>query len=326
MARSPRLFIPDAVYHVYCRTARGEMVFSNPDEAREFVDVLADVKRLHGFEVLAWCLMGNHYHVVIRTRRFPLWRSMARIQSRVARGHNRRRRILGRLWQSRYKARVVLNDIYYRQLLAYVHLNPVAAKLVVDPAAHPWSGHSALIGQVPATLVDVGPALVGFGETLQESRQAYLEQIRLVAEARWLDAGVRKLPWWEKVSNDDQLIEEEDAQDAVDFRGEAVFCAPSNRIDLELAASLVCEATGSSIADLSGRSTSVDISLVRKALATLAVNHLGHSVADVAGLLRKHPGSVSRWLKTPRSTDGHDDSLITILETIAEISGDLNKL
>ena len=47
MARSPRLFIPDAVYHVYCRTARGEMVFSNPEEAREFVDVLADVKRLH---------------------------------------------------------------------------------------------------------------------------------------------------------------------------------------------------------------------------------------------------------------------------------------
>jgi len=221
---------------------------------------------------------------------------------------------------------VVLDDMYYRQLLAYVHLNPVAAKLVVDPAAHPWSGHSALVGQVPAILVDVGPALVGFGETLQESRQAYLEQIRLVAEARWLDAGVRKLPWWEKVSNDDQLIEEEDAQDAVDFRGEAVVCAPSNRIDLELAASLVCEATGSSIADLSGRSTSVDISLVRKALATLAVNHLGHSVADVAGLLRKHPGSVSRWLKTPRSTDGHDDSLSAILETVAEISGDLNKL
>lgn len=326
MARSPRLFIPDAIYHVYCRTARGEMVFSNPDEANEFVDVLADVKRLHGFEVLAWCLLGNHYHIVIRTRSFPLWRSMARIQSRVARGHNRRRRVLGRLWQSRYKARVVLDDLYYRQLLAYVHLNPVAARLVVDPAAHQWSGHSALIGQVPGKLVDVGPALVGFGETLQESRQAYLEQIRLVAESRWLDAGVRRLPWWEKVSNDDQLIEEEDAKDAVDFRGEAVFCAPPNRIDLELVASLVCEAAGSSMADLSGRSTSVDISLVRKALATLAVNHLGHSVADVADLLRKHPGSVSRWLKTPCGTDGHDGSLSAILETVAEISSDLKKL
>lgn len=60
MARSPRLFIPGAVYHVYCRTARGEMVFSDHTEAAEFVDTIADVKRLHGFLVLAWCLMGNH--------------------------------------------------------------------------------------------------------------------------------------------------------------------------------------------------------------------------------------------------------------------------
>ncbi len=302
------------------------MVFSNPDEAHEFVDVLADVKRLHGFEVLAWCLMGNHYHIVIRTRSFPLWRSMARIQCRVARGHNRRRRILGRLWQSRYKARVVLHDMYYRQLLAYVHLNPVAAKLVVDPAAHPWSGHPALIGQVPAKLVDVGPALAGLGETLQESRKAYLEQVRLVAEARWLDTGVRKLPWWEKVSNDDQLVEEKDAQNAVDFRGEAILGVSSIRIDVALAASLICEATGTSLADLRGRSTSVGISLVRKALATLAVDHLGHSVADVADLLRKHPGSVSRWLKTPRRTDGHDDSVSAILESVAELSSDLKKM
>ena len=302
------------------------MVFSKPDEAHEFVEVVADIKKLHAFEVLAWCLMGNHYHIVIRTRSFPLWRSMARIQSRVARGHNRRRRILGRLWQSRYKARVVFDDRYYRQLLAYVHLNPVAAGLVEDPAAHPWSGHSALIGQIPAKLVDVDPALVGFGGTLEKSRKAYLEQVRLVAEARWIDAGVRKLPWWKKVSNDDQLIEEEDAQDAVDFRGETVSCVPSNRIDLELAAGLVCEATGSSMADLRGRSTSAGISLARKALATLAVDHLEHSVADVADLLNKHPGSVSRWLKTPCSTDEHDDSVSAILDIATELSSDLTKM
>ncbi len=322
MARSPRLFIPDSIYHVYCRTARGEMVFSDPEEACEFIEISSDVKRLHGFDVLAWCLMGNHYHLVIRTRTIPLWRSMARIQSRVARGHNRRRRILGRLWQSRYKARVVFDDIYYRQLIAYVHLNPVAAGLVEDPAAHPWSGHSALIGKIPPRLVDVGPALVGFGDSLQESRNAYLDQVRLVAEAKWFDAGVRNLPWWEKVSNDDQLVDEEDAQDAVDFRGEAVYCDTSNRMDLKLAAKLVCEAAATSIADICGRSTSVGVSLARKTLATLAVDHLGHSVADVADLLRKHPGSVSRWLKTPRGTDGHDDSVSAILKTVAELSND----
>ena len=80
-----------------------------------------------------------------------------------------------------------------------------------DPPAHLWSGHSALIGRVPNTLVDVVPALQGFGETLEESRKACLEQLRLVANARWIDAGVRKRPVWKKVSNNDQLLSQLDA-------------------------------------------------------------------------------------------------------------------
>jgi REP element-mobilizing transposase RayT len=67
MARSPRIFFPGAIYHVYCRTARGEMVFSDPLDAHEFVDTVADIKRLHGFLVLGWCLMSNHYHLLVQT-------------------------------------------------------------------------------------------------------------------------------------------------------------------------------------------------------------------------------------------------------------------
>jgi hypothetical protein len=79
------------------------------------------------------------------------------------------------------------------------------------------------------------------------------------------------------------------------------------------------EATNSSMADLCGRSTSVGVSLARKSLAILAVDHLGHSVADVADFLRKHPGSVSRWLKTPRSTDRNNDLVLAILKTAATL-------
>jgi len=67
MARSPRIFFPDAIYHVCCRTARGEMAFSDLLETREFVETVADVKRLHGFRLFAWCLMGNQYHLVIQS-------------------------------------------------------------------------------------------------------------------------------------------------------------------------------------------------------------------------------------------------------------------
>jgi putative transposase len=322
MARSPRLFFPGAVYHVYCRTARGEMVFSDPLEVTEFVDTIGDVKRLHGFFVLAWCLMGNHYHLVIRTQDVPLWRSMARIQCRVARGHNRRRRVLGRLWQSRYKARVVRDDGYFKQLLAYVHLNPVAAGLVEDPAAYPWSGHAALIGKRPPRLVDAHAALRGFGEGVVGAREVYLEQVRAVAEVRWLDSGVRNLPWWENVSNDDQFIESKDADNAVDYRGELVPFSSKGRIALNQAVTLVCNATGFTVDALRGRSRSTEIALARKAFAILAVHYLGHSVADVAMILQKHPGSVSRWLETPRGTQDNTELFSEILESKPGLDAD----
>ena len=108
MPRKLRFFLPGAICHVYSRVARGEHVFDEPGEAGEFVRIVKDVRDLDGFSVLAWCLMGNHYHLVIRTGEVVLWRSMARIQGRVARSYNRRHRFFGRLWQSRYKARIIV--------------------------------------------------------------------------------------------------------------------------------------------------------------------------------------------------------------------------
>ena len=67
MPRHPRLFVPRATYHVYCRVARGEFVFDCDEEAIEFIEVLRRVRDLDGWTILAWCLMGNHYHLVLTT-------------------------------------------------------------------------------------------------------------------------------------------------------------------------------------------------------------------------------------------------------------------
>jgi hypothetical protein len=80
---------------------------------------------------------------------------MARLQGKVARGHNRRRRYLGRLWQSRYKTRIIDSNQYFRQVVAYVHLNPVAAGIVSDPAKYIMSGHREAIGRSRPMLLDV---------------------------------------------------------------------------------------------------------------------------------------------------------------------------
>ena len=80
MQRHPRLSLFGAIYHVYCRVARGEFGFDDDLKAVEFIKTLRRVRDLDGWTIFAWCLMGNHHHLVLKTRDVELWRSMARLQ------------------------------------------------------------------------------------------------------------------------------------------------------------------------------------------------------------------------------------------------------
>ena len=220
MPRHPRLFIPGATYHVYCRVARGEFVFNDQYEAVEFVETLCNVRDLDGWTILAWCLMGNHFHLVLKTRNVELWRSMARLQGTVSRHYNRRHEYLGRLWQSRYRARVIDSDSYFRQVIAYVHLNPVAAGVVDDPARYPFSGHRELLGLCRPHVVDRAAVLHAFGsEDSCVAADEYAEWVRSVAEARLGETEVEELPWWASAMHVEEIADSKRHSDARTFDG-----------------------------------------------------------------------------------------------------------
>jgi len=295
MPRKARLFIPGAVYHVYCRTARGERVFDASAEAEHFVEVLRSVRDTDRFKILAWCLMSNHYHLILKTGEVPLWSSMARVQGRIARGFNRRHGYFGRLWQSRYKARVVDSERYFNQAVAYVHLNPLAAGLADDPVDHRWSGHAALIGRREPRLVDVRSALRGYGSTLARGRRNYLAWVRAVAEAKWLGRHVLDLPWWLTVKNSDAIVEAGEEVGAVAYDGSP---APIELPDVELdeLARFIARRKRVARKDLAGACRGADVVEARITLTAVAVQRYGHSVKDVAELLQKNAATVSRWL------------------------------
>lgn len=163
MPRSLRVFAEGAMYHVYSRVTRRERVFEDPDEAADFVAVLREVKGRDGFILYAWCLMPSHHHLLLRTVDVPLWRSMASLLGGFTKRYNRRRGLVGPLWQGRYKAKLVEDQRYFDQLVAYVHLNPVTAGLVDDPAEYRWSGHAELLGAARPPVADVDETLQGFG-------------------------------------------------------------------------------------------------------------------------------------------------------------------
>ena len=296
MPRHPRLFVPGATYHVYCRVARGEFVFDDHFEASEFIESMREVRDLDGWTVLAWCLMGNHYHLVVQTGTIDLWRSMARLQGMVARRHNRRRRYLGRLWQSRYRARVIDTQEYFRQVVSYVHLNPVAAGVVDDPAKYPYSGHREIIGLCQPFLVDRSSVLRGFGfQDDRYSAQNYLSWVRSVAEARLHDAGINELPWWSQAAHVDEIADARRHLDALTFDGRALT---EQRAELELGEFVdrFEESAGHALDDLASRFRTLDFIRGRIEFTTLAVARYGFRSRDVATLLNKHGASVTRWL------------------------------
>ena len=306
MPRHPRLFIPGATYHVYCRVARGEFVFNDDHEAIEFVDTLREVRDLDGWSVLAWCLMGNHYHLVVKTRDIDLWRSMARLQGRFSRSHNRRHRYLGRLWQSRYRARVVDTNEYFRHVIAYVHLNPVSAGIADDPGDYVYSGHREIIGECDSHLIDLRSVLIGFSQgKSRDGVEGYLRWIRSVAEARWAAAGVSQLPWWAPARHVDEIAASDQHREAQTFDGRQL---PEERAELHLSefADRFQRVSGYGFNELASRCRSTRNITGRVEFCVLAVSRYGLKTCDIAAHLAKGRNSVTRWVNQGLHRE-HDD-------------------
>jgi REP element-mobilizing transposase RayT len=282
------------MYHVYCRTSRGEPIFADRAATERFLEILRQVRRRDGLTVFAWCVMSNHYHLAVRTGRVPLWRSMRLVQGRFAVAHNRRSRQFGPVWQGRYKARLIEDQGYFEQLVAYIHLNPVAAGVVKEASRYRWSGHNELLGRRTEGLVDVDETLRLFGSRRGEARQAYLRVLRSRGERPWLEQEPGRLPWWGGEGSD-ELLEADAGRPKLDAQG--VSSGPARpRLSAAHYLAVASKALRIAASDLGGRHKGRDTTQAREALVVVGVEVFGVRVNDLARQLRMNPGSVSRVL------------------------------
>jgi putative transposase len=143
MARPLRLEFPGAVYHVTSRGDRREPIFAGDDDRDSLLGIVArGLERLDA-QMLAYCLMGNHYHFVLHTRQANLSRLMRHINGVYTQAYNRRHGLAGHLFQGRFKAILIDRDAYLLEVCRYVELNPVRAKMVASPGDWPWSSYLA---------------------------------------------------------------------------------------------------------------------------------------------------------------------------------------
>jgi REP element-mobilizing transposase RayT len=146
MARTARAELEGSIYHITQRGNRRQAIFESDYERRFFLEELEVTAERYGWRWLIYCLMTNHYHLVVEIDAPTLGDGMRRFGSVHAQMFNRRRSTNGHVFQERYGSVLVRTDAQFVQLLRYVALNPVAAGLCADPMDWPWSSHHLMLG------------------------------------------------------------------------------------------------------------------------------------------------------------------------------------
>lgn len=150
MARPLRIEFEGAWYHVMNRGAERQDVFASDAQRERFLELLGDLADGFGVETHAYCLMGNHYHLLVQTPLGNLGRGMRHLNGVYTQFFNRDQRRDGALFRGRYKAILVDADEYLLHLTSYIHRNPIEAGMVERLGDHRWSSYPAYIGRARA--------------------------------------------------------------------------------------------------------------------------------------------------------------------------------
>ena len=141
MSRPLRIQYPDAWYHVMNRGRRGEKIFVTKEDYWSFVNLLEELNEVFNVNISAYCLMANHYHLLIQTPDANLSRSMRHLNGVYTQRFNKRHGCDGQLFRGRYKSIVVESDSYALELIRYIHRNPLETGLVDNLKKYQWNTH-----------------------------------------------------------------------------------------------------------------------------------------------------------------------------------------
>lgn len=191
MSRPLRLEFEGALYHATSRGNERSAIFRDDVDHARFLEFLGWVAQRERLVVHAYCLMGNHYHVLLETPLGNLSRGMQRLNGRYTQYFNTRHRRAGHLFQGRFKSILVEREPHLLELTRYVVLNPVRAGMVQTAGQWPWSNYRATAGRARAPKwLEIDWTLSQFSARRQAAREAYR---RFVVEGKGQPSPFREL-------------------------------------------------------------------------------------------------------------------------------------
>lgn len=177
MARKARVEIEGGLYHVITRGNDRQDIFHSDADHQKFLALLAVQKGRLPFFLYAYCLMSNHVHLLLERRTDNIGRIMHRVLTGYSQYYNWRYRKVGHVLQGRHKAILCQNEVYMGQLVRYIHLNPVRAKMVAIAEHYPYSSQRAYLGTESEGIVDVDPVLRLFGPKRGLARERFAQYV-----------------------------------------------------------------------------------------------------------------------------------------------------
>lgn len=142
MARPRRDFVPGGYYHLVTRGVNGRIVFVDDEDRRRFLALLSLAAHRCSWRIHAWCLMGNHYHLLVEARTGEVSAGVQLLNGRYAQFFNERHDLHGHLWGQRFRVTFVESDAHLERAILYILENPLRAQLVSRADDWTWSGFS----------------------------------------------------------------------------------------------------------------------------------------------------------------------------------------
>lgn len=190
MTRKAREKSESGIYHIMLRGINKQMIFEDDENKIKFLETLKEYKEKSGYKIYAYCLMGNHVHLLIKECEEEIGIIMRRIGASYVYWYNWKYKRSGHLFQDRYKSEPVEDDSYYLTVLRYIHQNPLKAGLVKNIESYKWSSYNEFTGKKETTGIDFTLKL--FHKDREQAIENFKEFHREITKDVCLDIKERK--------------------------------------------------------------------------------------------------------------------------------------
>ena len=200
MSRKARKKSESGIYHIIMRGINRQSIFEDQEDCERFILTMQQYKEKSRYEIYAYCLMGNHLHILLKVGSEPLEQIMCRICGSYVYWYNRKYERIGNLFHDRFKSEPVENDAYFLAVLRYIHQNPVKAGMSRKVAEYQWSSYSEYINR--QKLIDTEFALKMFSDKKEMAVERFIQYnnelnadlcLEIEEKHRLTDAEARKI-------------------------------------------------------------------------------------------------------------------------------------